>query len=191
MSRIPTGMTDDDFLTGVTKNPFNRELLGRLAAMNLRECHLTAGCLFQTIWNQTSGRDPHWGIKDYDIFYFDDDDLSWDAEDRVIQRVASETADLPINIEVKNQARVHLWYPDRFGGDYPKLGSARSGIELYLVSCTCVGIDARTGELYAPYGLDELAAGILRMNPFNARPGLFLRKAESYRRRWPWLRIIE
>lgn len=99
----------------VLQNPFNEKLLGRLASMGLRECHLTAGCLFQTVWNQISGRDPAWGIKDYDIFYFDDQDLSWDAEDRVIRWVAEETADIPIKVEIKNQARVHLWYRDRFG----------------------------------------------------------------------------
>jgi hypothetical protein len=120
MHMLRAGMTDLDFHAGVLSNPFNKELLGRLATMGLRECHLTAGCLFQTIWNQLSGRAPDWGIKDYDIFYFDDQDLSWDAEDRVIRRVAEATADLPVQVEIKNQARVHLWYRERFGSDYPQ-----------------------------------------------------------------------
>ena len=184
-------MTYLDFRALVFQNPFNEQLLGRLALMGLSECHLTAGCLFQTVWNQISGRDPAWGIKDYDIFYFDDQDLSWDAEDRVIRRVAEATADIPIMIEIKNQARVHLWYRERFGGHYPQLTSARSGINRYLISCTCVGIDVKTGELYAPYGLHDLIAGTLRMNPLNPRPELFRMKAESYQQRWPWLQIID
>ena len=184
-------MIDHDFQAVALTNPFNRELLGRLGSMDLNECHLTAGCLFQTVWNQISGRAPEWGIKDYDIFYFDDRDLSWEAEDRVIRRIAEATADLPIKIEVKNQARVHLWYHDRFGGDYPTLKSARAGIDRYLISCTCIGIDVRSGELYAPDGLDDLLSGKLRMNPLNPRPDLFRQKAESYRERWPWLEIVE
>lgn len=179
------------FRTLVLQNPFNEKLLGRLASMGLRECHLTAGCLFQTVWNQISGRDPAWGIKDYDIFYFDDQDLSWDAEDRVIRWVAEETADMPIKVEIKNQARVHLWYRDRFGGNYPQLKSARAGIDRYLISCTCIGIEAKTGQLYAPYGLHDLISGTLAMNPLNSRPELFQQKAMSYQQRWPWLQIVD
>ena len=182
-------MTDLEFQAEILENPFNAALLGRLAAMGLGECHLTAGCLFQTIWNQRSGRAPEWGIKDYDIFYFDDEDLSWEAEDRVIRRVAEETGDLPVRIEIRNQARVHLWYRERFGGDYPKLSSARSGIDLYLISCTCLGIDVGTRETYAPDGFGDLLSGVLRMNPRNSRPDLFRQKAESYQQRWPWLTL--
>jgi hypothetical protein len=173
------------------RNTFNRELIRRLPSLGLNECYLTAGCLFQTVWNQKSGRAPEWGIKDYDIFYFDAQDLSWDAEDCVIRRVAEATRDLPITVEVKNQARVHLWYPRRFGGNYPAINSARAAIDLYLISCTCVGVDVQTGEFYVPNGLDDLASGALRRNPRSPNPGRFRQKAESYQQRWPWLQILD
>jgi hypothetical protein len=60
-------------------------------------------------------------IKDYDVFYFDDEDLSWEAEDTVIQRSKVLFEDLDVAIEIKNQARVHLWYEQRFGCSYPRL----------------------------------------------------------------------
>lgn len=183
-------MTPAEFYAAALMNPWNEQLLDRLAALKLPECHLTAGCLFQTIWNGRSGLTPSWGIKDYDVFYFDDRDLSWEAEDRVIRRVADVSADLPIKIEVKNQARVHLWYGERFGGAYPQLLSARGGIDRYLISCTCVGIEAQGRELYAPYGLNDLYAGLLKMNPFNPKVEQFRAKAQSYQRRWPWLETI-
>jgi hypothetical protein len=184
-------MTEAEFLSIILTNPLNAALLARLPKLQLTQCHLTAGCLYQVLWNQMSGNAPDWGIKDYDIFYFDDRDLSWEAEDEVVHRVAEATADLPITIEVRNQARVHLWYPQRFGSAYPQLTSARGGIDLYLVTCTCVGLDAQTGELYVPNGLDDLAAGALRMNPLNAKPIAFREKAESYRQRWPWLEVVD
>ena len=186
-----SGMTDDDFIAAALANSFNNELSRRLQAIGLNECYLTAGCLFQAVWNQVSGNSPEWGVKDYDVSYYDDTDLSWDAEDRAIRCVTDTITDLPIQVEVKNQARVHLWYGERFGGDYPRLTSARSGIDRYLISCTCVGIETRTGELYAPNGLAELAAGVLRMNPLNPKPDLFKAKAQSYRQRWPWLQIAD
>jgi len=184
-------MTEDEFLATARSNPVNAALLERLPALGLPDCHLVAGCLFQAIWNRISGQAPDWGVKDYDVFYFDDADLSWDAEDRVIRRVAEATADLPGTIEVRNQARVHLWYGEHFGADYPALRSARDGIDRYLVSCTCIGIEVATGELYAPDGLDDLSTGTLRMNPLNAVPRLFRQKAESYQARWPWLSIVD
>lgn len=94
-------------------------------------------------------------------------------------------------MEVKNQARVHLWYPRRFNAPYPQLRHAQEGIDRYLVACTRVGIDAASGDLYAPDGLDDLAAGILRPNPEFPDLQQFEVKAISYQQRWPWLQLIE
>ncbi|MHB0707493.1 nucleotidyltransferase family protein [Roseomonas mucosa] len=184
------------FLARISTNPVNAALLERLPALGLPQGFLTAGCLFQAIWNHRSGQPTGQGVKDYDVFYFDDRDLSWEAEDAVIRRVAEATRDLRDGmgavIEVKNQARVHLWYEQRFGSSYPRLTSARDGIGRYLVACTCIGIEAATGAVHAPDGFGDLEAGILRMNPLSGnRHDLFRRKAESYRARWPWLSIAE
>lgn len=182
------------FLADIRRNAFNTVLLQRLAAFDLKDAWLVAGCLFQTVWNLRDGRAPHHGIRDYDIFYFDAADLSWEAEDAAIRRVAAAMRDVPVTVEVKNQARVHLWYGARFGPGYPQLASTRDGVDRFLVACTRVAV--RPGgsgalDLYAPDSLDDLYNGVLRLNPMNARPDLFRAKAESYRQRWPWLRIEE
>jgi hypothetical protein len=171
-------------------NPVNAEILRRLPELGLDQAHLVAGCVYQAVWNRLSHAPADAGVKDYDIFYFDDRNLSYEAEDEVIRRAASLFADLGVAIELKNQARVHLWYPQRFGPGYPKLAGVRDGIDRYLVACTCVGIDSRTRDVYAPFGLDDLWEGMLRPNPRNYRPDLFRAKAETYRARWPWLQIV-
>lgn len=183
MAFTPQALIDEAML-----NPVNAALAARLPALGLEQCLLTAGCLFQAVWNRQSDRPASWGVKDYDLFYFDED-LSWEAEDAVIQRVKRLTDDLGVMVEVKNQARVHLWYAQRFGVAYPRLSSARDGVDRYLVACTCIALDLGSGELYAPFGLQELSEGILRINPNNPQPGLFTHKASSYQARWPWLRI--
>lgn len=182
-------MIDAEFLEMALAHPANQRLLERLRSLHLPQCYLTAGCLYQVIWNRLSGRSCTFGIKDYDVFYFDGGDLSEQAEDAVIRQVHAAAGDLGLEIEVKNQARVHLWYPQHFGQDYAPLSGAREGIDRFLVSCTCVGIEAESGQLYAPYGLSELAAGLLRMNPLTPFTALFYAKAASYQARWPWLRI--
>jgi hypothetical protein len=170
-------------------DPVNAEILRRLPALGLEQAYLVAGCVYQAVWNRQAGLLPGSRIKDYDIFYFDGSDLSYEAEDAVIRRAAALFADLEAEIELKNQARVHLWYPERFGAAYPQLTSTRDGIDRYLVACTCVGIEAETLEVYAPYGLEELWAGILRPNPVNLQIERFREKAASYQARWPWLQI--
>jgi hypothetical protein len=180
------------FIADCCRNPINRVILERLPTLGLGQAYLVAGCLFQTVWNVQTGRPPTESIKDYDIFYFDGGDLSWEAEDVVIRRTSALFSDLPAPIEIRNQARVHLWYEQHFGVPCPQLASARDGIDRFLIPCTCVGIAPAAGgscELYAPYGLAELYAGVLRENPLNAEPHLFRAKAASYRKRWPWLTI--
>lgn len=182
-------MTANDLLATALANPINAEIAARLPALKLDQCLLTAGCLFQAVWNRQSGLPLGWGVNDYDVFYFDED-LSWEAEDAVIRAAKSLFADLGVNVELRNQARVHLWFKQRFGGDYSPLQSAREGIDRFLIAGTAIGLEANTGEIYAPYGLEDVQHGVLRINPHFPQPELFFRKADSYRARWHWLRLI-
>ncbi|AQY67542.1 MULTISPECIES: nucleotidyltransferase family protein [Pseudomonas] len=183
-------LTVETFLELAMANPINAEITARLPALGVNQCMLTAGCLFQAVWNHQSNLPADQGVKDYDVFYFDPD-LSWEAEDVVIRAAQRLFEDLEVEIEVKNQARVHLWYGQRFGRPYPQLHSARAGIDRYLVAGTCIGLDVATGEVYAPFGLTDMEQGLLRINPINPEPELFAQKARSYQARWPWLRIVE
>ena len=184
-------LTEQQFFEFVRRNPVNAELLSRLRALQIPQGILTAGCLVQTVWNLKSGHDPQHGIKDYDIFYFDDSDLSWEAEDAVIRRVQQAVADLSAKVEIKNQARVHLWYKDKFGAEYPALQKAEDGIDRYLTLCTRVGIRLCDSSLYAPDGLDDMWNGILRLNPLNPQLELYLVKCTEYLQRWSWLTIVD
>ncbi|WP_104989917.1 nucleotidyltransferase family protein [Deinococcus sp. NW-56] len=179
-------MNSAEFLATIRLNPANAAILDRLPELGAPQAHLVAGALFQTVWNVRGGQAPAAGIRDYDLFYWDAD-ASYEAEDAVIRRAAGLFGDLGARVEVRNQARVHLWFPEKHGLTRPPIRSAREGIAQFLVECTCVGVDA-SGELYAPYGLTDLAAGVLRPNPHNHTPGLYAAKVADYRARWPWLR---
>lgn len=177
------------FLADLLSNRHNRAILARWEQLALPDGWLVAGCLFQSVWNLRMGRPPESDIKDYDLFYFDGQDLTREAEQRVQARVNEVLGDLGITIEAINQARVHLWYEEDFGHPYEALTCSRDGIERFLVPSTCVGV--RPGEIYAPYGLELLYEGVLAMNPLTPHRDLFERKAASYQKRWPWLRIVE
>jgi uncharacterized protein len=180
------------FLSDVLHNQNNALILQRMPQLPLPQLALVAGCLYQTAWNLMSGNAPDHAIKDYDFFYFDSSDLSAATEAQAQREAERLFNDLPITIEVKNQARVHTWYEDYFGYPYEALTSTADGISKFLVECTCVGISLNAVGaqlLHAPYGLDDLYAGILRPNALMNHRDLFNAKAASYHSRWSWLTI--
>ncbi|PVY64452.1 nucleotidyltransferase-like protein [Paracidovorax citrulli] len=86
----------------------------------------------QAIRNLQANRPAGTDIKDYDLFYFDDQDLSESGEKAAQAHADSVLSDLGITVEVANQARVHLWYPQHFGRPCPPLTSSEDGIRRFL-----------------------------------------------------------
>ena len=135
---------------------------------------------------------PDYGIRDYDIFYFDRD-TSWEAEDAIIRRVTSLFSDLGVAVEARNQARVHLWYPSKFGIAYPPLLRSTEAIDRFLSTAVQIGIRPAQGycDVYAPRGLDDLWALTVRPNfCANFLPHLYEAKAATWKARWPELTIL-
>jgi hypothetical protein len=185
--------TPELFLEMACRNPANKSILQRIGYLGAKDAWLVAGCLYQSLWNILSDRPVTENIKDYDVFYHDAVDTSYAAEDAIIRRGAALFADLGVEVEIRNQARVHLWYEARFGHPRAPLRSSEHGISSFLVTGTCVAIgsDGKGGyRTAAPYGLDEMFEGVLRANKLYAQRDLFEAKAESYVARWPWLQTV-
>jgi hypothetical protein len=185
-------MTESEFIATIKRNPFNRAIVERLPSLALSDAWLVSGALFQTVWNVQTSRSPDFGIKDYDIFYFDPD-TSWEAEDRTIKRAAAVFSDLDISIEVRNQARVHLWYEKKFAMPYPPLTRSTEGIDRFLMHNAQVGIctNADRYEVYAPRGFDDISKMIIRPNrAANFLPDKYMKKALRWKEHWPELTIL-
>ena len=129
----------------VTADPTVRAVLERAPALGVGDWWLTAGVLFQTVWNSLTGRPAGTGIRDADFFYFDPD-TSWDAEDAVIRAGAELFADLPVPVEIRNEARVHLWYADHFGVPAPPFRDCAEAIDGFAAVCCCYGVTADAGR---------------------------------------------
>lgn len=54
-----------------------REALLRARDFDLPDWWIVSGALYNTVWNHLTGRPSGYGIKDVDLFYFGDGDLSW------------------------------------------------------------------------------------------------------------------
>ena len=166
------------------------ELLRRLALPQVR---LVAGAIYQTVWNILSGLPRGTGIHDYDVIYFDAADLSYEAEDAVIRRVAEAGGDFGAPIETRNQARVHLWYERRFGTPCPRPASADQSLSFYATIAHAVGARLEPCgclDLIAPFGLDDIFDMIIRRNEACPNRTAHGEKAKRARAIWPRLRVI-
>ncbi|XVX20727.1 nucleotidyltransferase family protein [Actinomycetota bacterium] len=187
---------EERLLEAVLADPVCVAILDRMPRLALPEWWLTAGAVFQNVWNAQAGLPAGHGIKDYDVFYYDDSDLSWEAEDRVIRAAAELFADLPAIVELRNEARVHLWYEEKFGVPCPRFSSATDAIDAFAATTCCVGVtrpvtaaQGLEGQgsclVHAPHGLEDLFAMRMRPNPRLAPREVYEAKVVQYQARWP------
>lgn len=175
----------------VRGDPDLMRLLRAARDLGLPQWRLVAGCLYQTVWNVLTGRPRGTGIKDYDLIYFDRD-LSWVAEDRVIREVAAATRGLPGPVEVRNQARVHLWFERRFGVPYAPLACADDALSRYssLVHAIGVRLEEDRLDVVAPFGFDDLFAMVVRPNQALDNRVPHQAKAARVKAIWPEITVI-
>ena len=63
-----------------------------------------------------------------------------------ISRAARCFDDFPRPVEVRNQARVHLWSEERFGQPYPRLSRSEEALSLFAARTHAVGVRFGAGE---------------------------------------------
>ncbi|KJV43036.1 MULTISPECIES: nucleotidyltransferase family protein [Brevundimonas] len=170
-------------------------VLTTLRALDLPDWRLVSGAVYQAVWNARTGRPAGYGVKDYDLAYFDASDLSYEAEDVVIKRVAA-AFDEPFRsqVEVRNQARVHLWFQNRFGEPYAPLHSTDEALGRFVAPTFAVGVRLEADEslsVAAPFGLDDVFALTIRPNPNRPTARGWAKAVDSARARWPELTVIE
>jgi hypothetical protein len=175
----------------VRGTPFLMAILTAARAFDLPDWWLVSGAIYNTVWNRLTGRDPLHGIKDADLFYFDPD-TSWEAEDRHIRRAEGHFPPSP-PVEIRNQARVHLWYEDHFGQPYPPLTCTKDGIDRFACKTHAVGLRLERDDslsLYAPYGLDDIFA--FRLTPNRVLNSRATHEAKAKRQMvlWPELTFV-
>jgi hypothetical protein len=160
--------------------------------MALPGWYFGAGGVAQTVWNLRHGFEPAGGIKDYDVVYFDPDDLSVEAEKRVERDLSRRLSDLDVVLDVKNEARVHLWYAERFGRHLDPYRSTEDAIATWPTTASSVGVrqDEHGFVVCAPYGLADLFGVVARPNKVVVSKEVYEEKVSRWAARWPLLRII-
>jgi uncharacterized protein len=191
--RLPIDEQVTQFKAALRRNCTLTDVLAQAAAMALPGWYLAAGCLYQTVWNVVTAQPPEAGILDYDLAYFDGSDLSWEAEDVVIQAGQEVFAGLPAPVQIRNQARVHLWYESKFGLPCPPHESTEAAIDSFEATTACVGVRVEPGgrwRIYAPHGLADVFNLVVRPNPVLASRQVYQAKTARWQQQWPSLTVL-
>ena len=176
----------------VLASPILGPIIEGWPAISLPDCWLVAGSIAQTIWNDAFGLPPDHGLKDVDLVYFDDTDLSDIEEARHEERIGKLFGHLPVQVDVKNEARIHLWYSSKFGKSIAPYASAPHAIATFPTTATCVGIQPGPSgfSITAPYGLSDLFGLVVRPNKTLVSRAVYEAKVTRWRSLWPDLAIL-
>ena len=152
---------------------------------------IVSGAIYNRVWNHLTGRPETTGIKDTDLFYFDPDTTP-EAEAATVAAALRAFPPEPA-VDIRNEARVHLWFESRFGHPYPPLRSAAEAIGRFAARTHAVGLRLRPDDgwdLHAPYGLADLFAFRLVPNPVLPNRATFEVKAARQKAVWPELEVV-
>lgn len=167
-------------------------LLEILESDGLENCYVGAGAINQTVFNYYHDFESDYGIKDYDIVYYDLD-LSYEAEDRVIKRLTAKIDKLDILVDIKNEARVPIWYYEKYGIKRIPYTSVEDAIASWGATITCIGVRLEKGKLivYAPYGLNDILGMIIRPVKREFEKSAYDERALRWMKKWPKLKKQE
>ncbi|MBF2052805.1 MAG: nucleotidyltransferase family protein [Candidatus Sericytochromatia bacterium] len=182
-------------------SPQHVQLARWLSSQGPPEAWLAAGCVNQLVWNHLSGQPATAHFKDWDIVYFDPD-LRASSEARWRERLQAAFPNL--TLDVKNQARVHLWFAERFGAQaaIQPLASIAEALQTWPTTATATAARWHQSrrhpshwqqdrwEILAPFGLDDLFMARVRPNPVRVSAAVYAAKTARWQACWPMLEIL-
>jgi hypothetical protein len=163
-----------------------------VARSSLPDPWIGAGAVRDVVWGARYGRFEPAVVKDVDVAFFDPADLGRER-DRHAQEALRALADLPW--EATNQAAVHTWYHEYFGGaPVDPFGSVHDAVSTWPETATCVAvrIPGDAIEICAPHGLADLLDGVWRVNPVRVTPEVSKARLARQRvhARWPGVTVV-
>ncbi len=184
--------SEEVLIKTINKSDMLSNVFERASSLELDNYYIGAGCIVQTIWNELTNRPLNYGIEDIDIVYFNEKDLSIEDEDKIINKGKEIFCDIPFKVDIKNQARVHLWYGERFGFEIKPYQSVEEAISTWPTTATALGLkrEYNNWKVYAPYGLYDLFNLIIRANKRLITEEIYISKANKWKSKWPELQVI-
>lgn len=187
----------DTLIYILKKNKELMEILDYIAELKLPNFYIAAGSIFQTVWNYYDGKELNYGIKDIDVIYFDNSDIrvEKDLEYYNIIKNYVKQKNLNYEIDVSNEARMHLWKMEHGQGSNLKpYKNSEDAISKWIATIHAIGITKENNQIrvYAPYELSDIFSKTIRPIKHNGNSKeLYNKKVSSWNERFKGLTIIE
>ena len=109
----------ETFISILEKNKDLMAVLDYITELELPNFYIAAGSVFQTIWNYYDGKDLNFGIKDIDVIYYNNSDLSVEKDLEYYNIINEYVKSNGFNyeVDVSNEARMHLWKMEHGQGE--------------------------------------------------------------------------
>lgn len=186
-------LNEQELISLLLKNNNIKTIVDIASSLGMKNWYLAAGALSQTYWNYLHGFNLDEHIKDYDLVYFDSEHNSYEDEDLIIKKATTLFSTLAIDVEIRNQARVHLWYKDKFGRDIDPYNSTEDAIDSWPTTATAVGLTKNASgeyQLYSSFGISDLVSGIIRPNKKLVDQKVYEDKTARWKSIWDGLEIM-
>ena len=178
------------------KNTELMDMLDYIDSLNIPNFYIAAGSIFQTVWNYFDNKPLNYGIKDIDVIYYNSNDLSVDTDLKyyeIIKKYA-ESKKYNYEIDVSNEARMHIWKREKLGIDTEQYKSSEDAINKWIATVHAIGITKCKNniKIYAPYGLNDIFTRTIRpiKHEYNTEE-IYTKKANSWNSRFDSITIIK
>ena len=187
----------NEILINILKRNTNlMKVLDFIDTLNLPNYYIAAGSVFQTIWNYFDNVDLNNNIKDIDVIYYDKTNLDVNKDIDICNKIIEfcKNNNLNYEIDVSNEARMHLWKKEHENKDVEQYRNSEDAINYWIANMHAIGITKINNELYvyAPFGLSDIYSRTIRpiKHKYNSKE-LYDKKVKSWSSRFDNLNIVE
>ena len=184
------------FINILKRNTNLMKVLDFIDTLNLPNYYIAAGSVFQTIWNYFDNVDLNNNIKDIDVIYYDKTNLDVNKDIDICNKIIEfcKNNNLNYEIDVSNEARMHLWKKEHENKDVEQYRNSEDAINYWIANMHAIGITKINNELYvyAPFGLSDIYSRTIRpiKHKYNSKE-LYDKKVKSWSSRFHNLNIVE
>lgn len=183
-------------ITILKKNDELMDILNFIEKLKLSNFYIAAGCVFQTIWNYCDKNNLNYNIKDIDVIYYNNSDLSVETDIKYYNLIKEycKSKNYMYEIDVSNEARMHLWKKKKYNIDVEPYINSEDAIDKWIATVHAIGITKENDniKIYAPYGLSDIYSKTIRpiKHKYNTKE-IYDEKVKSWSSRFEKLNIIK
>lgn len=177
----------------IKKNENLMRVFDALDEIDGLDAYVGAGAIVQSVWNVVMNKDINFGIGDIDIVFYNKNHIDEAYEKKIRKKLEKSLGEYPFALDVKNQARVHLWYEEKFGYKITPYSSVEDAIDRWPTTATSLGVkrkDKNTWIVYSPFGIDDAFEMKIRANCRQITEEIYINKAKKWKCKWGKLECL-